>query len=85
MTQSVVFALPKSSRMQPFLKQKRTLEPATATRLRLVMRRTAAATAAAARRQEELEAGFLSEERDEGGKVARLVRILTLSPREPRP
>ena len=24
-------------------------------------------------------------ERDEGGKVARLVRILTLSPREPRP
>ena len=70
--------------LPPAWQQKRTLEPATATRLRLVMRRTAAATAAAARRQEELEAGFLSEEREEGGKVARLVRILTLSP-EPQP
>ena len=58
--------------LPPAWQQRRTLEPAAATRLRLVMRRTAAA-AAAARRQEELEAGFLSEERGEGGKVARLV------------
>ena len=61
--------------LPPAWQQRRTLEPAAATRLRLVMRRTAAAAAAAARRQEELEAGFLSE----GGKVARLVLTPTLT------
>ena len=66
--------------LPPAWQQKRTLEPAAATRLRLVMRRTAAAAAAAAaRRQEELEAGFFSDERGEGGKVARLVLTLTLT------
>mgnify|MGYP002840366720 CR=1 FL=1 len=65
--------------LPPAWQQKRTLEPAAATRLRLVMRRTAAAAAAAARRQEELEAGFFSEVRGEGGKVARLVLTLALT------